>query len=117
LISELNSRVAFLKREARDEGAPYNDASENDFTQFVESHASLNRPSLYLVDNGNLRAVWKNALGLHLGLQFLGAGQVQFVIFAKRPDTTELVRSAGRDSLAGIERQIASFELGQLVYT
>jgi hypothetical protein len=102
LISQLESRIAFLKSEARDEGGSYNEASESDFRQFVDSHASLSKPSLYLVDNGNL---------------FLGAGQVQFVIFAKRPDATELVRSAGRDSLAGIERQIASFELGQLVYT
>ena len=115
-MSELESRIAFLRAEARDDDEPYNAASENDFRQFIESRGSLNKPNLYLLDNGNLRAVWKNPFGLHLGLQFLGGGQVQFVIFAKRPDATELVRSAGRDSLAGIERQIASFELGQLVY-
>jgi hypothetical protein len=106
----MESRIAFLKNEASDEGGLYNKASESDFRRFVESHASWSKPNLYLVDNGNLRAVWKNALGLHLGLQFLGEGQVQFVIFATRADATELVRSAGRDSFTGIEKQIASFE-------
>ena len=110
MISQMESRIAFLKSEARDEGAFCNEVSESDLRRFVKAHASLGRPSLYLVDNGNLRAVCKNAGGLHLGLQFLGDGQVQFVIFAKRRDATELVRSAGQDNFTGIEKQIASFE-------
>jgi hypothetical protein len=106
----MEARIAFLKREADQEGGLFSKASESDFRRFVESHSAWSKPSLYLVDNGNLRAVWKSALGLHLGLQFLGGAEVQFVIFARDPDESELVRSAGRDSLIGIESRIASFE-------
>jgi hypothetical protein len=115
-MSEMQARIAALKAAARDEGGPYNEASERDFASFVGAHSALRRPNLYLLDNGNLRAVWKNAAGQHLGLQFLGGGQVQFVVFAKRADAADFVRSSGRDSLAGIDRQIASFELDRLVY-
>jgi hypothetical protein len=116
LVSEIEERIALLKNEAMEAGDPFNAPSERDFVHFVNSHHQLRRPSIFLVDNGNLRAVWKNAAGLHLGLQFLGGAQVQFVIFAKRSDATDVVRSAGRDTLKGIERQITSFDLAELVY-
>ena len=115
-VSEIEKRIALLKNEATEAGDPFNAPSERDFVHFVNSHRQLRRPSIYLVDNGNLRAVWNNAAGLHLGLQFLGGAQVQFVIFAKRSDAADVVRSAGRDTLKGIERQITSFDLAELVY-
>src|SRR5438270_701113 len=76
--SELEPRIAFLRREAHDEDMPYSETSERDLRQFMAARPSLRKPNLYLVDNGNLRAVWKGASGEHLAMQFLGGGQIQF---------------------------------------
>ena len=57
-----------------------------------------------LMDNGNLRAIWRDGQGTHLGLQFLGGGMVQYVIFKKRAKEQSLSRATGRDSLEGLER-------------
>ena len=70
------------------------------------------------MDNGNLRAVWKDSdkQGTRLGLQFLGGGMVQFVIFKQRGVTRPISRLAGRDTFAGLKRQIEAFELDSLLY-
>jgi len=67
------------------------------------------------MDNGNLRAVWKDEQGAHLGLQFLGGGMVQYVIFKRRRQEQPVSRVSGCDSLEGLERQIDAFELHSLL--
>jgi hypothetical protein len=56
------------------------------------------RPSLFLNDNGNLRALWKNEQHEQIGLQFIGDNDVQFVIFKKRKGYATITRVAGVDS-------------------
>jgi hypothetical protein len=107
-------RLNYLKSEAKDENELLNSDSERDLRRFLEGHR-VKKPNLYLIDNGNFRAQWKGG-GRQLGLQFLGGGEVQFVVFARRPDSDRVVRSAGRDSLAGIDRQISAFDLRELVF-
>jgi hypothetical protein len=68
------------------------------------------------MDNGNLRATWKDEHGTRLGLQFLGGGMVQFVISRRRKQGQPISRVSGRDSLRGLERQIVAFELNSLLY-
>ena len=114
-ILEIDTRLAFLKEEAKSEDESYHDISEQDFRQIFEIHPLIKIPDIYLVD-GNVRAVWKSGTGKHLGLQFLGHSEVQFVIFSPRREVRKIARSAGRDSLLGIRQQISSFELHDLVY-
>lgn len=115
-MSEIDARVAVLRKEARADGQPFNEASLKDCRLFLGASPVIKKPSVYVIDNGNLRAVWRDAEGAQLGLQFLGEGEVQFVIFARRTEAPRIARSAGRDSVAGIRKQIASFELHDLVY-
>ncbi len=68
------------------------------------------------MDNGNLRAIWKDDQGARLGLQFLGGSIVQYVIFKRRSQGQPISRVTGRDSLEGLERQIDAFELDSLLY-
>ena len=68
------------------------------------------------MDNGNLRAVWKDNKGNRLGLQFLGGGMVQHVIFKQRNAARPISRVAGRDTFEGIKRQIDTFDLDSLLY-
>ena len=110
------SRMKRLQDEAVHDGYMLNLASEIDFRHFVRSAPDIRRGNLVLMDNGNLRAIWKDEHGARLGLQFLGGRMVQYVIFKRRKKEQLISRVAGRDSLEGFERQIHAFELHSLLY-
>ena len=109
-------RLEFLQDEARHDGYELNSASEIDFRNFVRSDPGIRKGNLVLMDNGNLRAIWKDENGMRLGLQFLGGRMVQFVIFKRRKQGQPISRVSGRDSLRGLERLIVAFELNSLLY-
>lgn len=95
---ELSKRVQFLKVEAEIDRIPFSYASLADFQAFIRDIAPSLRPSLFLNDNGNLRALWKNNWHEQIGLQFLGGGSIQFVIFKQRKGTLKMARAAGIDA-------------------
>ena len=109
-------RVEFLQEEARHEGYALNPASHRDFEHFALGSDNVRMGGLVLLENGNLRAIWRDEQGTRLGLQFLGGGRVQYVIFKRRKEERLVSRAAGRDSLKGLERQLAAFDMRALVY-
>ena len=109
-------RIDALRAHAAQDGYHLNAGSEQDFWDFVLSEPRIRKGNLVLVDNGNLRAVWKNDEGTRLGLQFLGGGMVQHVIFKRREAAQLTSRVAGRDTFQGVRRQIDAFELDSLLY-
>ena len=108
-------RIAELRGYAEDDDIQVNPASESDFWAFVGLGLFGSRASLVLLDNGNLRAVWKDDGGNHVGIQFLGNRMAQYVIFKRRPGTQEISRVAGRDTLEGVRCQLRAFDLASLV--
>ncbi len=110
--SRLNELIIY----ARDDGYYLNSESETDFQSFIKSVPHFRRGSLVLIDNGNLRAIWKDKQGNRLGIQFLGGGMLQYVIFKHRPSASQVSRVAGRDTFKGLQRQIDAFDLGALLY-
>ena len=104
-------RIEELRGYGEDEGVTVNEASEKDFWAFVKSLSASRKGSLVLMDNGNLRALWKGEQESHLGLQFLGDRMVEYVIFKRRKRARKVSRVAGADNFDGIKRQIDSFEL------
>lgn len=111
-----SARVDELRHIASQDGYHLEPASESDFWRFVNSAPRWRKGGLVLMDNGNLRAVWKDGRGNRLGLQFIGSGMVQHVIFRQRDATLPVSRVAGRDTLDGICRQVEAFDLGSLLY-
>ncbi len=114
-LDTYSSRIAYLKDEATHDGYELNQGSEGDFKRFVRSKPYMRKGDLVLMDNGNLRAIWKDEQGGRLGLQFLGGNMVQYVIFSRRQADRGVSRVSGRDSLEGIVRQIDAFELHSLL--
>lgn len=108
-------RIEYLKEMAAQDGYELSDDSKADFGRFIGSKAGLRVGNLVLMENGNLRASWKDERGSHLGLQFLGDGMVQYVVFKRREVGPETSRVAGRDTVDGIWRQISAFDLGNLI--
>ncbi len=114
-LDAYSSRIAYLIDEATHDGYELNESSEGDFKQFVRSWPYLRKGDLVLMDNGNLRAIWKDEQGGRLGLQFLGNNMIQYVIFWRRQADRAISRVAGRDSLEGIVQQIDAFQLHSLL--
>lgn len=110
------TRIEFLQAKALHEGYALNPASRIDFERFALGVPDVRQAKLVLLENGNLRAIWKNQKGTRLGLQFLGGGMAQYVIFKRREKDQPISRVAGRDTLEGLERQCAAFELHSLIY-
>ena len=105
------NRIEYLCELAEDdeECAGLNESSNNDFWWFIESLSSTNEAELVLLDNGNLRAVWTESDGTHLGVQFLGDMTVEYVIFKRRPNSKQVSRVGGIDTFEGLRRQVEMF--------
>ena len=110
-----SARIGVLKNDAALDGFSLNKASEHDFWSFIKSSPFIKKGSLVLMDNGNLRASWKDGEGNHIGLQFLGNRAIQYVIFKRRAGG-HISRVAGCDTQKGVERQIKSFDLKSQMY-
>lgn len=109
------ARIDKLRSGAALDGFEVNGASEKDFWSFIGSSRFSRRAGLALMDNGNLRAVWKREDASHLGLHFLGERQVQYVIFKRRSGSRKISRTAGIDTFEGVKKQILAFDLMSLV--
>ena len=83
---DIAHRIQALRIEAEIDQVPFSNASHAEFRDFIRQVAPRARPAIFLRDNGNLRALWKNDDQEQIGLQFLGGGDVQFVILKRRPD-------------------------------
>ena len=90
IYKDYSHRIEVLGSDAEDDGLALNKASEKDFWQYIRSVPFAQKAGLVLVDNGNLRAVWKGDDESHLGIQFLGNQWVEYVIFKRRPSTMML---------------------------
>lgn len=97
MVIELTKRLQFLRVEAEVDQITFSESSLTDFNAFMLELGPRFRPSLFLNDNGNLRALWKNDDGEQVGLQFVGDGMIQFVIFRQRKGSAMMTRVAGVD--------------------
>lgn len=74
----LRDRMTELKSWAKEEGDPFSEQSEKDFFSFFRIN-NLKNPNLFLLPNGNLRAVWRKN-DRQIGVQFIGKYKGQFVL-------------------------------------
>ncbi len=109
------ARIEALHGYAIPEGFTIKEISKEDFWSFLRSTFYTRKAALFLMDNGNLRAVWQDDTENHIGLQFLGNQLVEYVIFKRRSVTRDVSRVAGIDMLDGIKMQIRAFGLALLM--
>lgn len=114
-LQAYKARIEVLRADAAQDGYGLNAASERDFWHFIHSEPFIRKGNLVLMDNGNLRAMWKGEGGSHIGLQFLGGRTVQYVIFTRRAAAGAASRVAGRDSIDGVRLQLESFDLRPVI--
>jgi hypothetical protein len=117
LQSAIKQRILTLTRIGAQESISPSEESGNLLMEFFIKRTIDNKPSIFLLENGNFRALWKNEKGEQIGLQFLPDGNIQFVFFAQRPDSSDLARSYGIDSPQGLNRMIEANRLRSLLYS
>ena len=110
-----DKRIEDLRELAADEEIAVNETSVRDFRYFVGSVVPSKNAQLVVMDNGNLRAVWRDDYGSHLGLQFLGGRLVQYVVFRKGGPEGKVYRIAGNCSFDEMRKSIWNWELSSLV--
>ncbi len=114
-VQAYKDRIGALHADALDNDISINAHSESNFLSFINSLPFLKKGTLFLLENGNLRAVWKSALGDYIGLQFLGGQKTQFVIFKVRERPGKIARIAGQDDFKGVHTLISALELNGLL--
>lgn len=114
-VQAYKDRIGALHADALDNDISINAHSESNFLSFINSLPFLKKGTLFLLENGNLRAVWKSALGDYIGLQFLGGQKTQFVIFKVRERPGKIARIAGHDDFKGVHTLISALELNGLL--
>ncbi len=105
------SRIQELIEEATLDGISPNMSSERDFWSFMRSRPSARRAGIVLLDNGNLRAVWRDDMSILVGLQFLGMGWIEYVILKRRVGSARVSQTSGIDTSEAVKGQLRAFEL------
>ena len=77
--------LAKLSQEEYPEQAPIPPESLQDFVTFLESTPKLVYPGVVLTPSGNIQAEWRKGKNRHFAVQFVGSGDVHFVVFAPAP--------------------------------
>ena len=115
-VSAYDDRISVLEEQASTEGYFLNSGSKVTLQDFFRNNPIMRLGRLALLENGNLRAVWKGDNSSHIGLQFLDNGFIQYVLFKQRHADLPVSRACGRDTPLGILEQISAFELGEILY-
>ena len=115
-LIDYKERLWALHNFATGDGYSLNQGSVDDFWLFVRTEYDIRKANVVLIDNGNLRMMWKDRQDSQLGLQFLGNNEIQYVIFKQRHNARHVSRVAGRDTFEGVKRQIEAFDLNSMLY-
>lgn len=73
-------RIDTLLGHASEEGIVARDESRTDFNLFVDTTIPTSKAMLVILDNGNLRATWRECRS-RLSLEFTGDRLVRYVVF------------------------------------
>ena len=64
-----------------------------------------------LMQDGDLRWIWKGDDLAHVGIRFIGSGRGRYVIFKRRAGEFHVSRVSGEDNLEGVVQQVRSFDM------
>ena len=107
-------RIAQLCSFAEEDGIELSAPSKGDFFDFACTEPQTRAASLVLLDNGNLRAVWRSGQQ-EVGVQFYGGGSVQYLI-SREGDDGKITHTARRGTFEEFSAAIERAGLGGLLY-
>lgn len=93
--------LARISEEEYPEQAPISRESLEDFVAFLKATPNLAYPGVVLTPSGNIQAEWRKANKRHLAVEFVGNGDVHFVVFA--PDPRKSYKTTRASGVATVE--------------
>ena len=114
-IESYNERIDTLEKYAREDGFTLNQSSYLNFSEFLDNYQPMKRASVVLLENGNLRANWKNKNGAYVALQFLDQSEIQFVLFSETGDDGLNLTNYGTGDYIKTMEQIQNLGLDQIM--
>jgi hypothetical protein len=113
-IRDVIMRITELRSDAQLSDELESVESAADLTAFLVLLGITNRPSIFLLDNGNFQAVWHDdQTNEQISLQFFGHKLIQYAMFARRPN--DLDRIAGRGDFDRVRALLKSHGCGHLI--
>ena len=109
-------RIETLNELAREDGYELDESSYNNFQEFLEKYPRLVHADLVLLDNGNLRAIWKGENGTEIGLQFLKDSRIQYVLFNESGPNCAESKPYGRGVFEETMKKIKEFDLDKIMF-
>jgi len=91
----IEAQVEELRQHAAEEGEAFSEESAAAALRFCHELAADHEPAIFLMANGNLRAVWQNDARDQVGIQFMLQGLLQYVILRDRDGMT--LKALGED--------------------
>lgn len=91
----IEAQIQELRQHADEEGEEFSSESATAALRFCHDLAADHEPAIFLMANGNLRAVWQNKLRDQIGIQFMPNGLLQYVILRDRDGAT--LKALGED--------------------
>ena len=102
----LAKRLDYLVKTSQEEypeQAPIAPESLQDFVVFLESTPKLVYPGVVLTPSGNIQAEWRKGKNRHFAVEFVGSGDVHFMVFAPDPkDPYKTIRASGMATVASL---------------
>ena len=111
-----DNRIETLKKFAREDGYDLHESSYANFNKFLKEYPGLVRADLVLLENGNLRAIWKGKNRAQIGLQFLKDSRVQYVLFNESGPSSAALKPYGRGGFEETMNQIKKFDLDTIMF-
>ena len=109
-------RIDTLLGYASEEGIVARNESKKDFNLFVDTVIPTNKAMLIIMDNGHLRATWKEDLS-RLSLEFIGGRLVHYVVFVPADPYGQPFERSGECSFDEIRAFVKLWELWSMVTT
>jgi hypothetical protein len=104
-LAERLGNLLEISREEQPEQAPPALASVKSLIAFLATYPELAYPSVVLTQEGNVRIQWRRGRDEHLAVEFLGDGDVRFVIFAPDPKHPyKTIRASGSATVDSVMR-------------
>ena len=111
-------RIEQLRRYGIEDGIRINPESEQGLRRFMSCQPARNEPTVFLMDQGQLRAIWEHdgRPEDQLALLFRSREEAHYVIFHDHPEEARVYRKQGTAHLEEIPRLIRENRLEELVY-
>ena len=107
--------IAELQNLAKDDDIVILESSKEHFLEFFSSLRPSNAAETQVTPYGNLRAVWDDDDGNHIGLQFFGEDTLNCVIFKGPKDSPSRIYEAKRGGMNLVMERIRHHELEHLM--